>query len=205
MCYNTQKSKRRATYEKKYKIIIGVVLVLWVLTFFTNGKDSDVADNEVSTEMESEVVESEIVETESEINVDELTEEEYKAICEEVYDDYETKFQDTLQVGQHIKLYGYLAEGYLCYETNVFNSTDYDLEDMELTYYVCRVQDEGRSLDFIPGFNETIELYFLIDGTVSGQDFQTGQTVLLYGEVVQVMEYSGVFVIPKYMEVVEVE
>lgn len=196
--------------KKKYKIIIGVVLVLWVLAFFTNGKDSDVADNESSTQTEIETqteseVETEVVETESKINVDELSEEEYKAICEEIYDDYETKFQDTLQEGQHIKLHGYLAEGYLCYETNVFNSTDYDLEDMELTYYVCRVQDEGRSLDFIPGFNETIELYFLIDGTVSGQDFQTGQTVLLYGEVVRVMEHSGVFVIPKYMEVVEVE
>lgn len=194
--------------KKKYKIIIGVVLVLWLLPTFANDKGTEVAENEPSTQTEIETqseseVGTEVVETESEINVDELSEEEYKALCEEIYDDYETKFQDTLQVGQHVKLYGYLAESYYCFETNAFYRTDYDLEDMEMTYFVCKVQDKGHSLESIPGFNEAIDVYFLIDGTVSGDDFQTGQTVELYGEVVQVMEYGGVFVIPQYMEVIE--
>lgn len=191
--------------KTKYKVIIGVVAVLWVLAFFTNDKDTDVADAEstqmgISTEQETEPQTEQI---ETEFNVEDLTEEEYKEMCVEIYDDYDTKFQETLQVGQRVKLYAHLEECVVFSDTNVFHDTEYTMKDCHNIYFVCRVQDKESSLEFIPGFNETIEIYFPKAGTVSCYDFQEGQTVLLYGEVFNVMEYSGVFIIPRYMEVVE--
>lgn len=190
--------------KTKYKVIIGVVVVLWILAFFTNDKDTDVADvestqTEINTQQETEP----LTEPETQLNVDDLTEEEYKAMCEEVYDESThdndaPSLEEKLEVGQLVKIDGSISFKYKDLQVGVFGEWENRLESY---YFKCGVLNTGYSEPNLPVYGELIYLVFDKQGNLSADDFETGQEVVLYGEVV--LEWDGVYVVPKYMEIVE--
>lgn len=188
--------------KKKYKIIIGIVLVLWILPTFTNDKDTEVADNEPSTQAEIEKeteseVETEVVETEPETNVDELSEEEYKAMCQAIYDDDDTlKLEERLEVGQLVKIDGKLFNEYKSLQVGAFGEWRNRLEDR---YFKCGVLTKERS-DSNSVYGERVYLVFDKEGEWTVDDFELQQIVVVYGEVI--LEWDGVYIVPKYMELV---
>lgn len=198
--------------KTKYKVIIGVVAVLWILAFFTNDKDTDVADaestkTEISTEQETEP-QTETIETE--LNVDDLTEEEYKAMCEEIFDDEKMLLEDKLYEGQYVKMQVSPGSAYSYERFDTFGCIiddlieEYDLEDV---YYKCGVLHEEFSKPNLPVYGDLVFLLIdkasplSIDDFESARDRETGRPIVIYGEVVQM--WSGPFIIPHYIEVVK--
>lgn len=151
---------------------------------------------EIETEIESEV-ETEVVETESEINVDELSEEEYKEMCMAIYDDDDTlKLEDRLEVGQLVKIDGKLFNEYKSLQVAAFGEWRNRLEDR---YFKCGVLTKERS-DSNSIYGERVYLVFDKEREWTTDDFELEQIVVVYGEVI--LKWDGVYIVPKYMELV---
>ena len=158
---------------------------------------------EMKTQVESET-ETEIVETEPEINVDELTEEEYKAMCERVYiEDFEEK---KVQDGQHVKMKAFIGARYAYkrYDTLAIIIDDliqkYDLED-EYFDVGPTSREHKSSIVERPIYGGIVYLLFDKQYGISMDEYETADVAVVYGEVAQM--YSGPFVIPRYMELVD--
>lgn len=166
------------------------------------------SNNDFSTQTEIETeseVETEVVETESEINVDELSEEEYKALCQVIYNN-EDLMEEKVQDGQYVKLQMWLTNKYKYSYGDMFwvvinkLTQKYDLEE---EYFeggaLNRDNDDQYSATSYVG--ESVYLLFNKEYSLSIDDFEEGDHVVVYGEMVQT--WSGYFVMPKYMEVVD--
>lgn len=192
----------------KRKIITCLILGMCFFIGCGNEKRTEKLDNKVtsqtegSTEIKTESDIIELVETETE-EIEPLTEDEYKSICQEMYN--EDVFAGDLEEGQHLKIYGYLGEkgSYVPYDTFAIIIDDICKEyELERDYFVSGVLfKEGAERNVPMYVGERVYLLFDKAHILSAADFEVGEEVVIYGEVVQL--WSGPFIIPRYMEVIE--
>lgn len=175
-------------------------------------KDEQETQQETNTESEIEMnsEENPIDEGDTEVETEtvaELTEEEYKAMCQEVYNDDVFKGGDL--TGELVKIQGFISSKGTYTATSTFGimieeiAQKYDLDKM----YLCScVMHEETKNDAIPSyFGESVYLLFNKEYPLSIDDYNEGQKILIYGEVVKWLDnkrstYNSVWIIPKYIE-----
>lgn len=130
----------------------------------------------------------------------ELTEQEYKALCIEVYND--DVFKETVDNGTKVKIYVMASEKYDYSPTSMQGilvekiTKKYNLETSCLG---CTVMHESTKNDAVPSyFGEQIYIMFQKDSTFDIDTFKTGQKLIIYGEIIQ--NTNGHYVLPKYYE-----
>lgn len=130
----------------------------------------------------------------------ELTEEEYKSICREIY--YDDIFSDELTLGEKVKIHVFIAEKYRYSFSDIMGII---VEDITKQYNLlkecigaCAMHEETKD-DTIPSyFGKQFYLMFSEDSEFTIDNYKTGQRFVVYGEVIQT--YNGPFVLPKYIE-----
>lgn len=181
----------------KRKVILCLVLCMCFLVGCGSSNDENASTEKVqesnpTTETESETEEVKV-----------YTEDEYKAMCQVVY--YDDVFKDELEVGEYVKIYGFISEKNTYTTTSTFGIVidelieEYDLEKKYLSS--CIMHEETKE-DAVPSYmGKSVYLLFPNEYTLSADDYETGQKVVIYGEVVQT--WSGVFIIPQYIDMEE--
>lgn len=130
----------------------------------------------------------------------ELTEEEYKNQCREIY--YDDIFFDELTLGEKVKIHVFIAEKYRYSFSDIMGII---VEDITKQYNLlkecigaCAMHEETKD-DILPSyFGKQFYLMFSEDSEFTIDNYKTGQRFVVYGEVIQT--YSGPFVLPKYIE-----
>lgn len=130
----------------------------------------------------------------------ELTEEEYKNQCREIY--YDDIFSDELTLGEKVKIHVFIAEKYRYSFSDMMGII---VEDIAKQYNLlkecigaCAMHEETKD-DTIPSyFGKQFYLMFIEDSELSIDNYKTGQYFFVYGEVIKTD--NGVFVLPKYIE-----
>lgn len=129
-----------------------------------------------------------------------LTEEGYKNSCEEMY--YDDFFVQEPEVGQYIKIHGFISGKYRYSSSSMSGILIRDIVeqyDLRKEYLGCCVMHEETKNDAVPSyFGKSIWLMFPDLSDLHIDNYDAGQHVLVYGEVVQ--NNNGIFVIPKYIE-----
>lgn len=130
----------------------------------------------------------------------ELTEDEYKAQCIELYND--DFFKDTPNNNIHVKFYGFTNDKYTYRPSDVRamvieNITkQYNLENK---YIGCSVMNESTKNDTIPSyFGESVYIMFEKDGKFNFEEMKSGKYITVYGEIIQ--NDNGIYILPKYIE-----
>ena len=104
-----------------------------------------------------------------------------------------------MKVGQLVKVEGYLSNKYKDLQVAVFGEWR---NRLQTRYFKCGVINKDRS-DSILVYGERVYLVFDKDGEWVADDFEVEQDVIVYGEVIHKWDDVGVYIMPKYMEVVE--
>lgn len=164
------------------------------------------AENKVKEQVEKEVTEKENTKKETKVEKEEpteekeLTEQEYKSLCIEVYND--DVFKETVDNGTKVKIYVMASEKYDYSPTSMQGilvekiTKKYNLETSCLG---CTVMHESTKNDAVPSyFGEQIYIMFQKDSTFNIDTFKTGQKLIIYGEIIQ--NTNGHYVLPKYYE-----
>ncbi|MBQ2902411.1 MAG: hypothetical protein IJE49_11280 [Agathobacter sp.] len=176
----------------KRKLILVFVLCMCFLVGCGGNDDEKDKGKNTETKQESEV------DTEAE-KIANMTEEEYKAYCEVMYNK-EIFERDDIE-GKHIKIYGFIAGKYRYTDSSTFGMVINDLTkkyDLDTKYLDLGVAHEGKGSYAGDG----VYLLFDNEGDLSIDDYESGLEIIVYGEVVQC--WNGPFVIPKYIEISEI-
>lgn len=184
-----------------------------------------VSETEVSTEYEKEpntsievyTTESPILETESitneqstedienQIEQIEMSEDEYKNACNELwYDDI--FFSEDDLTGTYVKLDLFIEESYyFTIDDMYYNAATSDFinqYDLKRTFFKCGVK--RKDSDSYVGTGQ-VTLYFPKECGYSADNFQLGEHIILYGEIISYSTntwdgYNSCSIIPKYIE-----
>lgn len=175
-------------------------------------------------ETELEVIESEILEevnknteteteTETEKETDteiktELTEQEYKSLCEELYYD-DVFFGETDLEGKYVKLHLFLTEKqYFTSDTMLYNDTWKDYNEkysLKRDLFECSVLRADSNSYVGKG---KIKLWFSEKFELEPNDYSSGEKIIVYAQVISWSNntwdgYNSVTIIPKYIEMEE--
>jgi len=188
----------------KRKLILCFILCMCFLVGCGGNDDEKDKGKNTETQQESEVVtekntetqqESEVV-TEAE-KVANMTEEEYKAYCEVMYNE-EIFERDDIE-GKHVKLYGFISGAFYYTNTSTFGLVIDDLikkYDLDKRYLQIGVAYDEELSSY---FGTQMFLLFDNNNDLSIEDYLNASEIIVYGEVVQC--WSGPFVIPKYIDI----
>ena len=181
----------------KRKLILCFILCMCFLVGCGGNDDEKDKGKNTETQQESEV------DTEAE-KVANMTEEEYKAYCEVIYED-ELYERDKSLEGKHVKIYGRVHSKESYTYSSMFASAIRDLTkkyDLSNRYISIAPACEKRSSIIEGGliYNGSEHMYLLFE---SGKDspideYKNGDDITIYGEIVQCAH--GPFVIPRYIE-----
>lgn len=134
-------------------------------------------------------------------SVDEMIEEEYKEQCEELWYDDIFFSEDSLE-GHHVRLEIYIEE-WRYFETFPSQTTiDFINEyNLQRDLFACGVS-RGEPNSYVGG---QISVYFSDDYGYQQSDYETGQELVIYGEIVDYSTntwdgYNVCGVIPRYIE-----
>lgn len=135
--------------------------------------------------------------------VDEMTEEEYKEYCEELwYDDI--FFSEENLKGHHVRLEIYVEESKFFKLEAIYDETTVNFinkYNLQRELFACGVS-RGEPNSYVGG---QINLYFSDDYGYKQSDYETGQELIIYGEIVDYSRntwngYNVCGVIPRYIE-----
>lgn len=169
----------------------------------TNDNDSEEdeaqpVDKEYSEEIDEETQTEELQENTG------LTEEDYKELCVELWHD-DIFFSKENLVGKHVKLNLLIEEDKYFKADSIYNSTVVDFVNkynLQRELYACGVLREDSD-SYVGG---QIYLYFSDDYNCKASDHETGQEIIIYGDIVDYSTntwdgYNTCGVIPRYTEV----
>lgn len=207
--------------SKKTKNWLIVIVVILVFGIIVNNSEENVEKKEENTKVENnndETKENEIQENDIEKDKQqvaenddttepeqpkELTESEYKANCNEVYN--ADVFKNEIPVGQLVKVRVMASEKYKYGRTDMWGIITEDITEkysLERNSLGCTVMHESTKNDSVPSyFGEQMYVMFQQGGALNIDTFKTGQKFTLYGEVIQ--NKNGTFVLLKYYEAEE--
>ena len=178
---------------KKMKIFVCLILSIIVL----NGCIYVPEEQTENTDLQEQVEDQEENKEEPKV---ELTESEYKANCQEIYND--DIFKNTIPVGQFVKVRVMASEKYKYGRTDMWGIITEDITEkysLERNSLGCTVMHESTKNDAVPSyFGEQIYVMFQEGGVLNLDTFKTGQKFTLYGEVIQ--NKNGTFILTKYYE-----
>lgn len=164
-------------------------------TTYKQEETTEQKQNETETTMQEITTE---VATEQQTTV--LTEEGYKNSCEEMY--YDDFFVQEPSVGQYVKIHGFVSGEYRYSSSSMSGIIVRDIVkqyDLRKEYLGCCVMHEETKNNAIPSYyGKSVWLMFPNSSDLNIENYDDGQHVLVYGEVVQTQH--GIFIIPKYME-----
>lgn len=167
----------------------------------TNNIETTSNQEETTEQKETETTTQEItteVATEQKTTV--LTEDGYKNSCKEMY--YDDFFVQEPSVGQYVKIHGFVSGEYRYSSSSMSGILIRDIVkqyDLRKEYLGCCVMHEETKNDAIPSyFGKSVWLMFPNSSDLNIENYDAGQHVLVYGEVVQ--NNNGIFIIPKYIE-----
>lgn len=132
-----------------------------------------------------------------------LTEEEYKNSCTEMwYDD--VFFSESSFKGKNVKLHLFLEEAYFFTADDMLNTSNsefYSRNNLYRDFYKCGVLRKDEN-SYVGG---QIDVFFNQDYGIAPSDYECGDTLIMYGEVVHCATttwsgYNQVYFIPKYVE-----
>ena len=132
----------------------------------------------------------------------ELSEKEYKALCKEVY--YDDFFSDSpnVAVGDYVKFYGFISGKAEYYYSDTFAMV---IDDIDKIYtfrkeYMgsCVMHKETKNDELPSYFGKSVYLMFPETSDLHIENYEAGQYFVIYGQIVQT--WSGIFIIPKYIE-----
>lgn len=156
---------------------------------------------ETEIELEIEEQQEEIEET-TDLFID-VSEEDFKSMCVEIYND--DFFKETQEVGTCVKVN---LMGASKYKYSSMDTQGILVEDITEEYGLamnclgCSVMHESTKDDAVPSyFGEQIYVMFIDGGEINIDTFKTGEKFILYGIVIQ--NQNGNFILPKYYEEVE--
>ena len=194
--------------KKVLSIVLITALSITLLTKCSSNSEQtsniETADlesvTENKTEDEIEAVKEETIEAMTDPEDIEYTEDEYKNLCQELY--YDDFFDEAPDVGQYVKFHGFISEKGQYTSSSTFGIVIEDIDDkynFRKDYLGCCVLHEETKDSAIPSyFGESTYLMFPSESDLLIENYESGQYVVVYGEVVQV--WSGIFIIPKYIE-----
>lgn len=165
---------------------------------------SELSDLQTGNEenKETNVVEETIEEEKTELS--ELTEEEYKELCEEMYYDDIFFGEDELD-GEYIKLHLFLTEKYYFTADDMYSDTFKSYDDkyhMRRDFFKASVLREGENSYVGVG---KVNLWFSEDIDIDPNSYKTGEHIIVYAEVISWSNntwngYNSITIIPKYIE-----
>ena len=174
----------------KQKIILIILLAMLLCTAGCVGQGT-------SQEKYSE----EDVESKTEIDVDGLSEQQYKEYCEELWHDDVFFSKDNLK-GRHVRLEVYIEES-MRFETFPDQTViDFINEyNLQRDLFACGVS-RGEPNSYVGG---QISIYFSDDYGYKQSYYETGQELIIYGEIVDYSRntwdgYNICGVIPRYID-----
>ena len=194
--------------KKVLSIVLITALSITLLTKCSSNSEQtsniETADlesvTENKTEDEIEAVKEETIEAMTDPEDIEYTEDEYKNLCQELY--YDDFFDEAPDVGQYVKFHGFISGKGQYTSFSTFGIVIEDIDDkynFRKDYLGCCVLHEETKDSAIPSyFGESTYLMFPSESDLLIENYESGQYVVVYGEVVQV--WSGIFIIPKYIE-----
>ena len=193
---------------KKLLIVLMTVFLITLLTECSSNseKTSNIETTylesvtENKTEDEIEAVKEETIEAMTEQEDIEYTEDEYKNLGQELY--YDDFFDEAPDVGQYVKFHGFISGKGQYTSSSTFGIVIEDIDNkynFRKDYLGCCVLHEETKDSAIPSyFGESTYLMFPSESDLLIENYESGQYVVVYGEVVQI--WSGIFIIPKYIE-----
>ena len=170
-------------------------------------EETDVQETICAVEEETlvEIVpESSDPEYAAKLDIDDLSEDEYKEYCKELwYDDI--FFSDESLKDNSVKLHLYIEERKFFKYESIYNGmvgdfvNQYNIQREFLTCGVLR-----RDTDSYVGGQ--ISMYFSDDGNYKASDFETGKKIIIYGDIVDYSTntwdgYNTCGIIPRYIEI----
>ena len=133
----------------------------------------------------------------------ELSKDEYKSMCQELFYD-EIFFGDDNLEGKYVKLHLFLSEKYYFKADAIYDDSHVQFVNkynLKRDFYKCCVLRED--VDSYVG--EQIEMMFSSDYDLNPNDYETGQKIVVYAEVVSWSDntwdgYNAVIIIPRYID-----
>lgn len=129
-----------------------------------------------------------------------LSEREYKDMCEEYYND--DFFKDTPENHAYVKFYGFTGNKYKYSASDIQGILVEDITDeynLERNCIGCTVMHESTKNDTSPSyFGDSIYIMFEKDGKFKFDDMMSGKYITVYGEIIQ--NKNGIYILPKYIE-----
>lgn len=174
-------------------------------------KDEQENQQETNTEsaIETNLEENPIDEGNTEVETEtvaELTEEEYKAMCQELFYDEVFFGEDNLE-GKYVKLHLFLSEKYYFTADAIYSDSHVQFVNkynLKRDFFKCCVLHEDAN-SYV---GRQIEMMFSDDYNLCPNNYETGQKLVVYAEVVSWSDntwdgYNSVIVIPRYIEAEE--
>jgi hypothetical protein len=182
------------------------IFILFVICSFllsSCGYEYEQPQNENQEVEENITQEEEAEQKQDEFQDENLTEDEYKALCAEIYYD-EVFFGDTDLENTYVKLHLFLSEKYYFTNDNMLSDTwkNYDDKyDLNRDFYKCCVLREGTT-SYV---GMQINMWFSNKNELSPDDYKTGQKIIVYAKVISwsnntMNGYNSITIIPKYVE-----
>lgn len=164
--------------------------------------------NEIKSEVESkneldkseEGIKENIESQENEILMEELTEEEYKEQCKEIfYEDIKDK--SGVSKGDYVKVETYVQQITIA---DVYQAASNELwreHNLQLIYFECG----ALCREYENNYGGQNMVLFSKDCDIEPTKYQTGDCLVLFGEVIEVLKdgwtgRSNMYIIPKYVE-----
>lgn len=133
----------------------------------------------------------------------ELTEEEYKKICEDLYYD-DIFFGDNDLEGKNVKLHLFLSEKYFFTASDMRSDTlksYFDKYNLKKDFYKCCVLRKDTN-SYV---GRQINMWFTDNFEIDANEYEVGEKLVVYAEVIAWSNntwkgYNSVTIIPKYIE-----
>lgn len=191
--------------EKKEVVkIAAVIIVLLIALCAIKSKNDNKGKNETESKISETVNTKEDSGIAEEAEAVELTEEEYKSLCGEMYYDDIFFGEDDLE-GKYVKLHLFLTEKYY-FTVDDMHSDTFKLYNDK--YNLCRdffktsiLRKEENSYAGVGKVN----LWFSEDVGIDPNNYKTGEHIIVYADVIAWSNntwngYNSVTIIPKYIE-----
>lgn len=184
---------------KKYLLYIYIFTILLISGCGSQPMQTESIHQEDTTSTEN-IEESEEIPTETVINDADLTEEEYKNLCQEMY--HEDFFEKEVPLNSYVKFYAFTSKKIKYGPTDVQGMLVSDITEqynLDWSCLGCATMWEKTKDDAVPSyFGESIFLMFTNDGTYNLDSFNTGEHLIVYGKIIQTN--NGTFILPRYIE-----
>lgn len=181
--------------KKTFVVVIFAIVLIAIL--YQNKNEPNTNKEEIKTIETDSIIPEETIPT---IDILELSEEEYKSLCQEMY--YDNFFKEEPQVNQLVKFNGFIAGTSKYTSSSTFGIIIEDIDDkykFRKEYLGCCILHEETKDDAVPSyFGEHVYLMFPEDSSLYIENYKAGEYYIIYGNIVQT--WSGIFVIPEYFE-----